>query len=204
MARQLRQRQAAWRGEGSRGAKAAAASSSVAWRLRRRQAAWRGGCGGVARHLVGVLEQLVRHQLAMKCGGASGGRGMRDERDSACHIRSDPSVVPAAASSDALADACRYPHSVSDPCAAAAVTSSCWVWAERIPPRCEVPVWGRMRGESSLESPILRGMHHWLPQEDYERLGSPHPDGHRRLDLQGALLINAYACLVDIIILIQR
>ena len=51
---------------------------------------------------------------------------------------------------------------------------------------------------------LLRGMHRWLPQEDYEMLGSPHPDGHRRLDLQGALLTNAYASLVDIIILIQR
>ena len=51
---------------------------------------------------------------------------------------------------------------------------------------------------------LLRGMHRWLPQEDYEMLGSPHLDGHRRLDLQAALLTNAYACLVDIIILIQR
>ena len=80
---------------------------------------------------------------------------MRDERDSARHTgRSDPSAVPTAASSDALADACRYPHSVSDPCAAAAVTSSCWVWAERILPRREVPARGRMHGESNVEFPV--------------------------------------------------
>jgi len=95
----------------------------------------------------------VRHQLAMKCGGASGGRGMRDERDSARHTRSDPSVVPAAASSDALADACRYPHSVSDPCAVAAVTSSCWVWAERIPPRREVPAGAGCAGSRAWNPP---------------------------------------------------
>ncbi|KAG2551176.1 hypothetical protein PVAP13_9KG381400 [Panicum virgatum] len=42
-----------------------------------------------------------------------------------------------------------------------------------------------MRGESSVEFPVsseecIAG----CPQEDYEMLGSPHSDGHRRLDLQ--------------------
>lgn len=68
----------------SRGAEAAAASRSLAWRLWRRRAAWRGRlwwCCEAARR----RPRATGAAPAMECGRASGGRGMCDERDSAPH-----------------------------------------------------------------------------------------------------------------------